>query len=552
MITKYIITQYAKEHKLLLIAYAIVVLIAFPIDAMAMSYIYGKIFNEFGKKKQSLVAIRNFFIAAIAVWSLVKVCKYIKTYLNSMIIPSFYRYSREVLFERVISKYKVNYSEPRMGDILTSFTELPYNIYSLANRMLNDHIPILFALMGIIGYTFYIRPTFGVIMIVGFLFSAYITYIMSDKCIVANNKEHKEYKTQNEDIQDKFSNLFNIYTSNTDEYEKMKNYIKERDLEKLTIDSINCSGSLKLYVTLISSILFMIAFYYIYTMYKNKFLPTTILITSTIMLTRYFNYFSSFFSGLGYTFHIIGALQVDDKFLDDIRDIDTSHRVKPLQITKGAVTFQNVTFKYDNSSKHILHNATFTIEPNKISTIFGRSGIGKTTLVKLMMGFYQLHGGNVYIDGQNINQINLEKLRSNIAFVNQKVDLFNDTVIHNIKYGNKVTAAQIQRYIEQNHILPVFKNLQNGLNTIVGVNGANLSRGQRQTILLLRAMMRNTKIIIFDEPTSALDPKTKASIMTLIKRLSRGRTVLIITHDRDVLKYTDHRYKLEDEQLRRF
>lgn len=552
MITKYIITQYAKEHKLLLIAYAIIVLIAFPIDAMAMSYIYGKIFNEFGKKKKSLTVIRNFFIAAIVVWTLVKACKYIKSYLNSMIIPTFYRYSREVLFDRVISKYKVNYSEPRMGDILTSFTELPYNIYSISNRMLNDHIPILFALIGIIGYTFYISPSFGTIMLIGFILSAYVTYIMSDKCIVANNKEHKEYKTQNESIQDKFSNLFNIYTSNTDEYEKMKNYIKEKDLEELTTNSINCSGSLKLYVTLISSALFMIAFYYIYTMYKNKLLPTTLLITSTIMLTRYFNYFSSFFSGLGYTFHIIGALQVDDTFLDDIRDIDTSRRVKPIQITHGSIIFQNVTFKYDNSSKHILHNATFSIAPNKISTIFGRSGIGKTTLVKLMMGFYQLHAGNIYIDKQNINQIDLEKLRANIAFVNQKVDLFNDTVIHNIKYGNKVSAAQIQRYIEQNRILPVFKNLQNGLNTVVGVNGANLSRGQRQTVLLLRAMMRNTKIIIFDEPTSALDPKTKVSIMTLIKRLSQGRTILIITHDRDVLKYTDHKYKLEEGQLKRF
>lgn len=552
MLTKYIITNYVKEHKFLLVAYAIVVLIAFPIDAMAMSYIYGKIFSEFSKKKQSIIAIRNFFVAAIFIWILVKICKYVKSHLNSMIIPSFYRYAREVLFEKVISKYKVNYSEPRMGDILTSFTELPHNIYSISNRMLNEHIPILFALIGIIGYTFYIRPSFGLIMIIGFLFSAYITYIMSDKCIVANNREHKEYKIQNEDIQDKFSNLFNIYTSNTDEYEKMKNYIKEKDLEKLTIDSINCSGSLKLYVTFISSVLFIISFYYIYIMYKNKYLSTALLITSTIMLTRYFNYFSSFFSGLGYTFHIIGALQVDDGFLDNIRDIDVSHKVKTLKITIGSITFQNVSFKYDNSSKHILHNSSFTIEPNKISTILGRSGIGKTTLVKLMMGFYQLHNGNIYIDGQNINQIDLEKLRSNISFVNQKVDLFNDTVIHNIKYGNKVNAFQIKRYIEQNRILPVFQNLQNGLNTVVGVNGSNLSRGQRQTILLLRAIMRQTKIIIFDEPTSALDPKTKVSIMTLIRRLSKGRTVLIITHDQDVLKYTDHRYKLENGQLKRF
>lgn len=552
MITKYIITQYAKEHKLLLITYIIVVLIAFPIDAMAMSYIYGKIFNEFGKKKHNLIAIRKFFITAIIIWIIVKICKYIKTYLNSKIIPSFYRYSREILFEQVISKYKVNYSEPRIGDILTSFTELPSNIYSITNSMLNDHIPILFALIGIIGYTFYISIPFGAIMLIGFFFSAYITYIMSNKCIIANNTEHKEYKTQNEYIQDKFSNLFNIYTSNTDEYEKIKNYIKEKDLEEYTINSINCSGSYNLYVTLISSILFIIAFYYIYTMYKNKLLPISLLITSTIMLTRYFNYFGSFFASLGYTFHTIGALQIDDKFLDDIKDIDFSQRVKSIQITKGSIIFKNVTFKYDNSNKYILYNSSFTIESNKINTIFGRSGVGKTTIVKLIMGFYQLNSGNIYIDNQNINQINLDKLRSNISFVNQKVDLFNDTVIQNIKYGNNITTYQIQRYINQNNILPVFKNLQNGLNTFVGVNGSNLSRGQRQTILLLRAIMRNTKIIIFDEPTSALDSKTKVSIMTLIKKLSHKKTILIITHDQDILQYTDNKYKLENKQLIRF
>lgn len=555
MITKYIITEYAKNHKLLLIAYAIVVLIAFPIDAMAMSYIYGKIFNQFNTKKRDLKVIRNFFISAIIVWIVVRLSRYLKTYLNAKIIPSFYRYSREVLFDHVISKYKVNYSEPRMGDILTTFTEIPYNIYSLSNRMLNEHIPIAFALLGIIGYTFYINPYFGAIMLAGFLISIYITYKMSDKCIRANRLEHDHYKVMNEDIQDKFSNLFNIYTSNTDEYEKLKNYINGEKLENLTIDSINCSGSLKMYITIISTILFAIVFYFIYTMYENRTLATTLLITSTIMLTRYFNYFSSFFAGLGYTFHIIGSLQADDKFLYEVKDINRTNNESPQQkrknfvIKNGNIKFSNVSFKYDGSNKVILDNVSFSIQPNKVSSIFGRSGMGKTTVVKLMMGFYKLHGGNIYIDGQNTNSVDLELLRSNISFVNQKVDLFNDTVINNIKYGNNATIAQIQRYIEQNRILPVFKNLQNGLNTVVGVNGANLSRGQRQTVLLLRAMMRNTKIIIFDEPTSALDPKTKSTIMGLIKRLSRGKTVLIITHDRDVLKYTDYKYRLDDGKL---
>lgn len=552
MITRYIITEYAKKHKLLLIGYALIVLIAFPIDAMAMSYIYGKIFNEFSKKKKSIVVIKNFFIAAIIVWIIVKTCKYIKGYLNSKIIPSFYRYTREVLFDKVISKYKINYSEPRIGDILTTFSEIPRNIYAISNRMLNDHIPILFALIGITGYTIYISPSFGIIMILGFVLTSYITYKMSNKCILANNKEHLEYKIQNEHIQDKFSNLFNIYTSNTDEYEKMKNYIKESELESLTIDSIDCSGSLKLYVTIISTILFMISFYFIYNMYKNKLLPTALLITSTIMMTRYFNYFSSFFAGLGYTFHIIGSLQIDDKFLDDIKDIDTSDRTKNINVRKGEIQFKNVSFKYDNSNKYILYNTNFVIQPNKINTIFGRSGEGKTTVVKLLMGFYKIQNGNIYIDGQNINQIDVEKLRSNIAFVNQKVDLFNDTVINNIRYGNNVSSGEIQRYIISNRILPVFRNLQNGLNTIVGVNGSNLSRGQRQTVLLLRAIMRRSKIVIFDEPTSALDHKTKGTIMRLIRNLRNKRTVLIITHDQDVLKYTDHKYKLENGLLQRF
>lgn len=552
-----IIKEYLSENKKIIILYIIVLIIAFPIEATAMSYIYGKLFKEFNNN--NVYIVQKYFLAAVVVWIIVGLCRYIKARLNAQIIPSFYRFSRDYLFTKVINKYKINYSEPSLGDILTNFSQIPSSLFSLMHRMLNDHIPVFLSLIGIICYTFYINPYFGGLMFIGFIISIFVSYYKSGECVDLNFKEHSLYKESNENIQDRIGNLFNIYTSNTDEYEKLQNYIREKKIEDMSRKSIECTGQMKLFTTISSGILFAISLSIIFYLFKNKLVATSLLITATIMMTRYFSYYSSFFSGLGYTYHLIGTLKVGDKFLQNNNDqIEPdnkiiNHKKNKIIIKNGEIMFKDVSFKYLNSEKHILKNSTFIIKPKKITTIFGRSGTGKTTLVKLLMGFHKLNSGKIYIDKQSIDQtIDITSLRDQISFVNQKVDLFNVSVIDNVKYGNNASTSKIQKYILENRIMPVFQNLSNGLNTICGVNGSNLSRGQRQTILLLRVMMRNTPIMIYDEPTSALDHKTKSVIMGLIKRISKSKTTLIITHDSDVLKYTDFKMRLENNSLRYF
>ena len=540
-----ILKEYVKENKGLISIYLLVIIIAFPIEAMAMSYIYGKIFSQFNKGTNHQ-AIRNFFILAIIVWFLVKLCRYIKSKINQQLIPSFSRFTRNYIFDLILKKYKVNYSEPRIGDILTNISEIPWNLFSLATRILNEHLPIVLALLGIIAYTFYINVWFGLLLMVGTLLNLYLTYKTGGECVDVNMEEHKLFAELNEKIQDKVGNLFSIYTSNTEEYERLKNHIREKEMEAKRAESIGCSGRLYMDSAIISTIMFALSLFIIYRMYKGNMIETSLLITVTIMMTRYFSYFSSFFGGLGYTYHIIGTLKQVDHFLEPGVQ---SKAAKQVQIKKGTILFKNVSFKYEGSSKPILDNATFGFHTNSVNTIFGQSGIGKTTLVKLLMGFYKLNGGEIYIDGQSISNTNLDNLREQISFVNQKVDLFNTTVLDNIKYGNNATTAQIQRTIQQYRIMPVFKNLPNGLQTVAGVGGSNLSRGQRQTVLLLRALMRNTRVIIFDEPTSALDPRTKGVLMGMIKKVSASKTVIIITHDKDVLRYTDHKYQFANSKV---
>jgi ABC-type multidrug transport system fused ATPase/permease subunit len=548
-LSKTIIKKFISNNKKLIISYLLVIIIAFPIEATAMSYIYGKLFKEFGSKGPNAIIIRNFFILAIIIWVVVGICRFIKNLLNREIIPRFYSFSRDYLFNLVLNKYKLNYSQPQLGDILTNFTEIPSTLFSLMYRMLNDHIPVFLSLCGIIGYTFYINYLFGIIMLIGLLCMIIISYYKSKECVDLNFQENTYFKQINENIQDRISNLFNIYTSGTEEYEKLLNYVREKEMEDKSKISMGCNGSMSLYVTFGSAILFAISLYIIYNLFKNKTVKIALLITATIMMTRYFSYYSSFFSGLGYTFHLIGTLRSADQFLggefiDNVKEFPDK-----IKIIRGSIVLQNITFKYPQSNKIILENASLKIQPNKITTIFGKSGSGKTTLIKLLMGFYKLDNGSIYIDGSSIENKNIEHLRSQIGFVNQNVDLFNMSVYENIKYGNNASNSRIYKYILEHKISSVFNNLTNGLNTKCGVNGSNLSRGQRQIVLLLRVLMKNTPILILDEPTSALDHNTKSIILKIIRKLCSKKTVIIITHDNDVLKYTDNKVRLINKKL---
>ena len=217
----------------------------------------------------------------------------------------------------------------------------------------------------------------------------------------------------------------------------------------------------------------------------------------------------------------------------------------PTSNIKGEIKLNNITFAY-NERQPVIENLSLNIPAGDTVAIVGSTGSGKSTLVKLLLRFYELHSGTITLDGIDIRVIDLTDLRQSIGLVSQDVFLFHGTVKENIAYGNN-TATE-DRIIEAAQIAEAHEfilNLPQGYETIVGERGQKLSGGQRQRIAIARAVLKNPPILILDEATSAVDNETEAAIAKSLEKITQNRTTIAIAHRLSTIRHADCIYVLE-------
>lgn len=193
----------------------------------------------------------------------------------------------------------------------------------------------------------------------------------------------------------------------------------------------------------------------------------------------------------------------------------------------GSIEFKNVSFSYNND-KEILKNINFKINNGEKIAIVGPTGSGKTTIIQLLLKFYNINSGSILIDGKNINDINTNILRDNIKVVLQDAHLNNENIKDVLKYSNDVSDIEIKDLLKRINIKPNFLGMNDKLENITSID--NLSNGQKQIISMIRAMLSNPKIVILDEATSDIDSLTEKNIESSINELTKGKTSIIIAH----------------------
>ncbi len=209
---------------------------------------------------------------------------------------------------------------------------------------------------------------------------------------------------------------------------------------------------------------------------------------------------------------------------------------------KGDISFEDVSFSYPtgDTGKGVLKNLSLSIPRGKTVALVGPSGGGKTTLCNLIPRFYELDGGDIYIDGKNIKSLTRESLRKNIGTVAQDVFLFSGTVRENIAYGDlDATDEQIVEAAKRANIHDYIMTLEKGYDTAVGERGINLSGGQKQRISIARVFLKNPPILILDEATSALDNVTEIQIQSSLEELAKDRTVIVVAHRLSTIQSAD-------------
>jgi ATP-binding cassette, subfamily B, heavy metal transporter len=216
--------------------------------------------------------------------------------------------------------------------------------------------------------------------------------------------------------------------------------------------------------------------------------------------------------------------------LEREREVADKPGAPDLRISDAIVRFENVSFAYD-PARPILHEVSFEVPAGKTVAVVGASGAGKSTLARLLYRFYDVSGGRITIDGQDIRDVTQASLRRSIGIVPQDTVLFNDTVGYNIGYGRAgATQEQIEGAAKAAHIHGFIAATPKGYDTIVGERGLKLSGGEKQRVAIARTLLKNPPILIFDEATSALDSANERAIQAELKSAAQGKTALVIAH----------------------
>jgi ABC-type multidrug transport system fused ATPase/permease subunit len=253
----------------------------------------------------------------------------------------------------------------------------------------------------------------------------------------------------------------------------------------------------------------------------------------------------------------IQRVMVSAERIFEVMDMQPEHALDPSNgdgralphAGAAAIRFANVQFGYD-AARSVLNDVTLDIAPGEIIALVGHSGGGKTSLVNLLLRFYEPTGGAILVDGVPVGQVPLAMLREQIGVVSQDTFLFSGTIGDNIAYGSpRATPEQIVAAARAAFAHDFIVRFPDGYETRVGERGATLSGGQRQRVAIARALLRDPRILIFDEATSNLDAESERFVQEAIRRSARGRTVLVIAHRLSTAVWADKIVVIEDGEI---
>lgn len=272
-------------------------------------------------------------------------------------------------------------------------------------------------------------------------------------------------------------------------------------------------------------------------------------IKGTVMpgdITLYQSYFATIVSQVSSLMSLIPTIakgiesvnSIGEVLLED--DIEQNEGKEIIKDIYGEFDFKDVTFRYNNIDRPVLHNLNLHVDKGETIALVGESGAGKSTILNLVIGFNQVNSGEVLIDGHNMKDIDLRSYRKYLAVVPQTSILFSGTIRDNITYGvDNVDEATLDEIVKAANLTDLINSLPDGLDTMVGEHGGKLSGGQRQRISIARALIRNPKVIVLDEATSALDSISEKLIQEALNNLTKDRTTFIVANRLSTIKDAD-------------
>ena len=525
-----ILSKFIGSNKLLFLVYFIFTMIQYPLIYIYIPEYYGKVINSFKDKTQSLFM---FYVKLLVVLYILEWVFDIATTASTYyIVPKFTEYATGTIFEFIIDNYENDFENISMGEILSKIIRLPNILFDYIDVYKNEIFKYLFVFIsGFIhfyGVTKTSFITYGIFIVINYIY----TYILYKAFNIYEQKSNKIQDEMYEALIDCMNNMATIYTFNQEKYEKNRFYTSVfADYKNILFATkeVYVKGSIVWGVCTV--LMFIIINYIIYNAYLKHEITSEKLISTFVIAFSIIRLIDTSERSAYNLSRIQGQINDSERFFNDISKVNKSNKIVDTTFKNGDIIIKNVYHKY--SEVFVLENINIEIKQGEKIAFVGQIGSGKSTLVKIIMGFQQLNMGDITIGGNSINKIANKDLRDNIFYIPQKPKLFNRTLYENIIYGIKKPPSKEE-------ILTILGDL--GLDDIkiefaermdikTGIEGNKLSGGQRQIVWLLRAFFRVSRVLIMDEPTASLDPANKQKMIHVIKKLTTGKTLIIVSHD---------------------
>ena len=549
MLFKTLVTDFIGQHIWEFVLYICLIILFYPIESIIIPKVYGIMFDQI-KNISKFTDIYNWrenfakmnfqgsLIILILLWCVTLITEIIKSNADAHLVPTYFSYLKQIVFEKTMHSYQSNYSDMKTGDYLSRVVELTRNIKDLFHTMLSSFLPELLVATMIVVYMFLQHKHLGYIILTGIGLCGIIHYFTSHILLklVADREEYIN-KVVSENIRDSLDNMMNVFLNNEVDSEINKNGELEIESERKFQHIMYVQSIIVFLVDMIILFTFAVAIIFLYYLISKKSVKVSHGIVLVIILGQFLSNFlyvnNKYIRDVLYR---LGIILSSTEYLNNIFTTDDK-RVLKSGITDGEITFKNVSFRYDKTKDSFIYeNLNIVFESGKHYALVGQSGGGKTTLVKLIVGLYSPESGTIYIDNVDITHLDLTYLRNNVNYINQRTNLFNESIMYNILYGNPhATEDMVYEILDKYDLNKVFDALPDGLQSVAGVNGGNLSGGMQRITMLVRGIIKPCKILIMDEPTTGLDTITAINVKNLIMSESIGKTMILITHSEMML-----------------
>ena len=435
------------------------------------------------------------------------------------------------------------------GKFISNFTNDTQTLLNVINGIAIAAVKEFFTLIALIALMFYQNWKLSLLAIIMIPVAAFFSKKFGKRMgkFVNQSLQASEIFTKFLSEILKATSIIKIFQKEDVELKNFKSVIEDR-IEKMTMVERTRLGAAPIMETITGMAIAIVVLVGGYLSIRNEIEVGSFFSFLTALMLAYQPVKALSGVNIGVNEGLIAAKRIYE-LLDNEDLISHDPEKKDLVITKKEIVFNNVNFSYPDGTEAI-KNITTTIHGGNTVALVGKSGSGKSSFINLIPRFYNIISGEIKIDEQNINQVNLKSLRKEIALVSQETILFDDTVEANIKYGRfDATKEEILQASKNAAADEFIKDLPQGYETIVGENGVKLSGGQKQRISIARAMLKNSSIILLDEATSALDNESEAKIKYAVDNLIKNRTTIIIAHRLSTIKSADKIIVLSDGKI---